>query len=97
MSHEVISDAGSGGDPACESSEVKVLTRAGRAERAGRSIKRTLQLRDSTPFDLDWRGYRGCRARGTSAKTESAGKKSLRAPAEATGVWMTARRKGLAE
>jgi hypothetical protein len=62
MSHEVISDAGFGGDPSCESSEVKVLTRAGQAERAGRSIKRTLQLREDTPFVLDWRGTRGCRA-----------------------------------
>src|SRR3972149_3301324 len=97
MSHEVISDAGLWGDPTCESSELKVLTRAGQAERAGRSIKQTLQLREDTPLDLDGRGHRGCRAPWSSAKTALAGKRSLSAPAGTTGVLMMARRKGLAE
>ena len=86
-----------GGDPTGESSDVKILTRAGQAERAGRSIKRTLQLREDTPFDLDRRDTVVVERIGDAAKTEPAGKTSLSAPAGATGVRMTARRKGLAE
>jgi hypothetical protein len=81
------------GDPACESSEVKVLTRAGQARLAGRSIKRTLQLREDIHAcsGLAWANC-GCRAPWSWAKTTSARKTSLHALAEATGVLMTARR-----
>src|SRR5437867_10040494 len=48
MSHPVITDVGFRGNPAHESSAVKVLARAGRARPPGRNIKRRLQLRYTT-------------------------------------------------
>jgi hypothetical protein len=93
MSHEVISDTGFRGDPTCESSGVKVLTRAGQAERAGRSIKRTLQLREDISAGSGLAEVNVVVERlGVTAKTAPAEKTSLKAPAGATGVVMTARR-----
>src|SRR5437762_1584127 len=80
------------GDPACESSEVKVPTRARQARLAGRSIKRTLQLREDIHAcsGLAWANC-GCRTLWSWVKTTLARKTSLHALAGATGVLMTAR------
>jgi len=81
------------GDPAQESSVVKVLAGAGQAEPPGRSIKRMLQLRYA-PHWIRNRGTCGCRAAANSAKTEPAMKASSKAVVGTTGVRATAWRKG---
>jgi len=89
MSHPVITDVGSRGDPPHASSVVKVLTGAGQAVSPGRSIKRMLQLR----YTAHWfriGGACGRRASTDVAKAKPAMKASSYAVAGTTGVRATA-------
>src|SRR6266568_7794727 len=89
MNHPVIADLGFRGDPAQESSVVKVLAGAGQATPPGRSIKRMLQLRYATHL-VRSRGRCGCRAGANSAKAIPVRKASSNALSGTTGVRATA-------
>src|SRR5438445_7342429 len=85
MSHPVITDVGFRGNPAHESSAVKVLARAGRARPPGRNIKRRLQLRYTT--HVFWIcGMSGRRTGTNLVKAKPAMKTSSNAIAGTTGV-----------
>src|SRR2546422_11611631 len=85
MNHPVITDVGFRGNPAHESSAVKVLARAGRARPPGRNIKRRLQLRYTT--HVFWICGMSRRRTGTNlVKAKPAIKKSSNAIAGTTGV-----------
>jgi hypothetical protein len=85
MSHPVITDVGSRGDLAHESSVVNVLARAGQATPPGRSMKRTLQLRYAA--HRFWKGGGcGCRASADLAKAAPTAKTSSQAVVGTTGV-----------
>src|SRR5260370_4349761 len=89
MNHPVITDLGLWGDPAQESSVVKVLAGAGQATPPGRSIKRMLQLRYA-PHLVRSRGRCGRRAAANSAKAIPVRKASSYALTGTTGVRATA-------
>src|SRR6266571_3582973 len=89
MNHPVIADLGFRGDPAQESSVVKVLAGAGQATPPGRSINRMLQLRYATHL-VRSRGRCGRRAAANSAKAISVRKTSSEALTGTTGVRATA-------
>src|SRR6266852_4117886 len=89
MNHPVIADLGFRGDPAQESSVVKVLAGAGQATPPGRSIKRMLQLRYATHL-VRSRGRCGRRAAANSAKAIPVRKTSWYALTGTTGVRATA-------
>jgi hypothetical protein len=82
------------GDPAHESSVVKVLAEAGRATPPGRSIKRTLQLR-YTAHAFRNRGVCGGRASTDLAKATPTTKASSKAVVGTTGVRATAWGEGI--
>src|SRR6266704_6628936 len=89
MNHPLIADLGFRGDPAQESSVVKVLAGAGQATPPGRSIKRMLQLRYASHL-VRSRGNCGCRAAPNTAKAIPVRKASSYALTGTTGVRATA-------
>src|SRR5437867_9212923 len=89
ISHPVITDVGTRGNPTHESSVVKVLAGAERATSPGRSIKRMLQLRYATRVTRI-RGICDRRAKAKMAKAKPTSKESSNAEVGITGVRATA-------
>jgi hypothetical protein len=89
MNPPVIADLGFRGDPAQASAAVHVRTGAGPATPPGRSMKRSLPLRDTTRA-FRKRGTWGGRASAKVAKATPAAQTSLSAAAGTPGVRTTA-------